>query len=77
MQAVHASGVIVLLGRGLTGLISKMHVADVPLKNFAKKFTKGDEVKCRVSPAAVCDLLVVFGEPSLSPVPLFSSPDVS
>ncbi|XP_076435937.1 protein RRP5 homolog [Babylonia areolata] len=48
VEAIHESGVIVLLSKGLTGLIPKMHVADVPLKNFSKKFSKGDKLKCRV-----------------------------
>ncbi|KAL8623226.1 hypothetical protein ACOMHN_041918 [Nucella lapillus] len=48
VEATHDSGVIVRISKGLTGLIPKMHVADVPLKHFAKKFTKGDKLKCRV-----------------------------
>lgn len=81
MQAVHTSGVIVSLGKGLTGLISKMHVADVPLKNFEKKFAKGDKVKCLVSPAVACGTLAVWGQHPVSLsccslIPLCPSPFV-
>ena len=54
VEAIVASGVTVKVSKGLTALIPKMHVADVPLKNFSKKFTKGDKLKCRVSPG--CEL---------------------
>ena len=77
MQAVHTSGVIVSLGKGLTGLISKMHVADVPLKNFEKKFAKGDKVKCLVSPAVACGTVGCVGSTPCDPVLLCPSHIVS
>jgi ribosomal protein S1 len=49
VEALHDHGIIVLLGKGLTGLIPKIHVADVPVKALAKKFKEGEKVKCRVS----------------------------
>ncbi|KAK7110889.1 protein RRP5 homolog [Littorina saxatilis] len=48
VETIHNSGVIVTLSRGLTALIPKLHVADIPLKHFDKKFKKGNKVKCRV-----------------------------
>ncbi|KAK7508560.1 hypothetical protein BaRGS_00000126, partial [Batillaria attramentaria] len=48
VQDLHTSGLIVSLAKNITGLVPKLHIADVPLKHFEKKFAKGDKLKCRV-----------------------------
>lgn len=44
----HASGLIVMVGKDITGLVPRLHTADVPLKHIEKKFAIGDKLKCRV-----------------------------
>ena len=41
-------GVLVEVGKNMTGFIPMMHLSDVPLKNPEKKFPVGAKLKCRV-----------------------------
>lgn len=46
-------GVIVKSGH-ISGIIPKMHLADIPLKMPEKRFIPGKKVKCRVSIIILC-----------------------
>ena len=41
-------GVLVEVGKNMTGFIPAMHLSDVPLKNPEKKYPVGSKLKCRV-----------------------------
>lgn len=51
MVALKPVGMQVKVAEGIKGLIPSMHLADVILKQPEKKYSIGDEVKCRVRAA--------------------------
>lgn len=50
MLAIKPFGILVKVGEQIKGLVPSMHLADIMMKNPEKKYSPGDEVKCRVRP---------------------------
>ncbi|EDL42026.1 programmed cell death protein 11 [Mus musculus] len=50
--AIKPFGILVKVGEQIKGLVPSMHLADIMMKNPEKKYSPGDEVKCRV---LLCD----------------------
>ncbi|KAI8500522.1 Protein RRP5 [Branchiostoma belcheri] len=48
ITSVLSSGIAVSLSNYVRGVVSSIHLADIILKNPAKKFNEGDNIKCRV-----------------------------
>eukprot|EP00058_Branchiostoma_floridae_P028374 XP_002613865.1 hypothetical protein BRAFLDRAFT_119888 [Branchiostoma floridae] len=48
ITSVQSYGITVSLSNYVRGVVSKIHLADIILKNPAKKFNEGDMIKCRV-----------------------------
>ncbi|CAH1239583.1 PDCD11 [Branchiostoma lanceolatum] len=48
ITSVQPHGIMVSLSNYVRGVVSKIHLADIILKNPAKKFNEGDKIKCRV-----------------------------
>lgn len=49
MLTIKPFGILVKVGEQINGLVPSMHLADIMMKNPEKKYSPGDEVKCRVS----------------------------
>ncbi|GAB1302513.1 Protein RRP5 homolog [Apodemus speciosus] len=50
--AIKPFGILVKVGEQMRGLVPSVHMADIMMKNPEKKYSPGDEVKCRV---LLCD----------------------
>lgn len=70
MLAIKPFGILVKVGEQMRGLVPSVHMADIMMKNPEKKYSPGDEVKCRVSPGG--PLLGFRGEGFSAEGPAFS-----